>query len=588
MIKRLGKWDKSMFRLAKYLKKYKKQAIIGPVFKLLEAIFELIVPLVMARIIDQGISNRDTSYVLKMGGLMIALGIFGYCFALICQYVASVASQGFGTILRRELFSHINKLSYKELDTIGSNSLITRITNDVNQMQVAVAMLIRLVVRAPFLAVGSAVMAMMLDLKLSIIFLAVVPFVVAVIYLVMSRSIPFYKKRQSKLDNVSLVTKENLEGARVIRAFSKEEKERARFAQASEEVTEIAEKVGKISAMLSPATFAILNIAIIAILWFGGYQVESGVLSQGQIIAFISYMTQISLALVVVAHLVILFTKAGASAARINEVLDMTPTIIEGTKEIENGASEFQIILENVCFSYTGTERYALEDISLQVKRGETIGIIGGTGSGKTTLVNLLPRFYEATKGSILYEGIDVKELKQQNLSSQFGIVPQKAVLFKGTIRENMQWQSEKASDEEIWEALRIAQAKEFVEQFQEGLNTKIQQGGKNLSGGQRQRLTIARALVSNPSVLILDDSASALDYATDAKLRSSIKTSFDMQTVFIISQRANSIRHADKILVLAEGCIVGCGGHEELFEQCEVYKEIVLSQLSAEEVKDR
>jgi len=576
-----------MFRLAKYLKRYKKQTIIGPIFKLLEAIFELIVPLVMAHIIDKGIGNRDISYVIKMGGLMVGLGIFGYCFALVCQYVASVASQGFGTILRKELFSHINKLSYKELDAIGSNSLITRITNDVNQMQLAVAMLIRLVVRAPFLVIGSAVMAMMLDLKLSIIFFAVMPLVILVIYLVMGNSIPFYKARQSKLDKVSLITRENLEGVRVIRAFSKEKKEQERFSQASEEVTEIAEKVGKISAILSPATFTILNIAIIAILWFGGYQVQGGTLSQGQVIAFISYMTQISLALVVVANLVILFTKASASASRINEVLDIVPTIIEGEKEIEIKNSEYQISLKNVYFSYAGAKSYALEDISLQVKKGETIGIIGGTGSGKTTLVNLLPRFYDVAKGAVLYEGIDVKELKMQCLSSQFGIVPQKAVLFKGTIRENMRWQKADASDEEIWEALTISQAWEFVKQLPAGLDTKIQQGGRNLSGGQRQRLTIARALVSRPPVLILDDSASALDYATDAKLRLAIRTSFDTQTVFLVSQRTNSIRYADKILVLADGCIAGIGNHEELFEQCGVYREIVLSQLSAEEVKN-
>lgn len=574
-----------MFGFVKYLKNYKKQVIIGPFFKLLEAVFEIMVPLVMSSIIDVGIKNQNTAYVLKMGCVMVTLGVSGYVFALICQYSAAIASQGFGTILRQELFHHINKLSYKELDQVGSNSLITRITNDVNQMQVAIAMLIRLVIRAPFLIIGSAIMAMILDLKLSLIFLFVTPLVVVVLYLVMSKSIPFYKIRQEKLDRVSLITRENLEGARVIRAFSKQANEQKRFKEAGQEVTDIAIRVGKISAVLNPATFTILNFAIIAIIWFGGYRVFEGSLTQGQIIAFSSYMTQISLALVVVANLVVIFTKASASAARINEILNMNPSIEEGKRtEVVEKRNLPQISFRNVSFSYTNSDKYSLENVSIDINRGETIGIIGGTGSGKSTFIHLLPRFYDVTKGEIKLQGIPLKEYSLTALRSEFGIVPQRAVLFKETIRKNMQWRKADATDEEIWVALAFAQADEFVGKLPEGLDTVISQGGKNFSGGQRQRLTIARALVGKPHVLILDDSSSALDYATDAKLRAAIKSLSDHLTVFLVSQRANSIKHANKIIVLEDGKVVGIGTHSILFETCEVYREIALSQLSKEE----
>lgn len=591
-----------MKKLARYLKSFKKQVIIGPFFKLLEAIFELIVPLVMASIIDKGIANGDKSYVLKMGGVMILLGVLGLVFALICQYSAALASQGVGTKLRNDLFRHINSLSYKEIDELGTNSLITRITNDVNQIQLVVAMLIRLVIRAPFLVIGAAVMALMIDLKLGLIFIVVAPLVSAVLYFVMSRSVPFYKVRQTKLDEVSLITRENLSGARVIRAFSKQEHEKKRFNESSDEVADIAIRVGKLSAFLNPATFIILNVAIIAIIWFGGFRVDNGSLTQGQIIAFVNYMTQISLALVVVANLVVIFTKGSASAARINEIFETESSVIEGnyaSDAVDNNSnitnigeahnttnSVPKIQFKDVSFSYHGNEEYSLEHLTVEIQRGETVGIIGGTGSGKTTLVNLLPRFYDTSKGSILIDGVDVKEYSLEALRKQFGIVPQKAALFGGTILENMRFAKEDATLEEIRKAAKIAQAEEFIESKPEGYNEVVSQGGKNLSGGQKQRLTIARALVGSPEVLILDDSASALDFATDAKLRKAIHENCEGMTVFIVSQRANSIKYADKIIVLDDGIVKGVGTHDELFDRCEVYREICLSQLSEEEVR--
>ncbi|HIT88837.1 MAG TPA: ABC transporter ATP-binding protein, partial [Candidatus Merdenecus merdavium] len=476
-----------------------------------------------------------------------------------------------------------------ELDRFGTNSLITRINNDVNQIQIAVAMLIRLVVRAPFLIIGAAIMAMMLDFKLSLIFLVVAPLVALVLYVVMNSSIPFYRIRQSKIDKVSLLTRESLEGARVVRAFSKEEKEESRFEDANQDVTDVAIRVGKISAVLNPATFAILNLAIVAIIWFGGKRVDLGILTQGQIIAFTNYMTQISLALVVVANLVVIFTKASASAARINEVLDTEPSIVGGTLTtggVEEDKDELPFIsFKDVALSYGQDDKYSLEGVTIDIYKGETIGIIGGTGAGKSTFVNLIPRFYDVSKGSITIEGKEVKDYQLSSLRSLFGIVPQKAVLFYGSILENMRWAKEDASIEEIEKAIETAQAKEFVEKLPKKYDSMIMQGGKNLSGGQKQRLTIARALVGNPPILILDDSSSALDYATDANLRNAIKSMREDLTVFIVSQRANSIKHADRILVLDEGQVVGIGSHSELFETCQVYQEICLSQLDAKEV---
>ena len=569
-----------MFKLAKkYLGAFKKELIIGPAAKLTEAIFEPIVPLIMADIIDTGINGgAGKPYIYRMGRIMVLLGVLGLCCALVCQYLASRASQGVGTVIRNDLFRHINTFSHAELDRFGTPSLITRITGDVNQVQSAVAMLIRLVVRAPFLVIGAAVMAMTIDLKLSVIFLAVMPLVSLVLYLIMSRSVPFYKVIQKKLDKISLITRESLTGARVIRAFSRGEAEEERFGEANEDYAETSMRVGRLSALLNPLTYAIMNLAIAAIVWFGGFRVDSGDLTQGQVIAFVNYMTQISLALVVVANLVVLFTKAAACSARINEVFDTAPSIVDG-----EGANARQnvpkIEFKNLSFSYSENGDNALENISFSVNAGETVGVIGGTGSGKSTLVNLIPRFYDAEQGEVLIDGENVKNYKLDDLRKKVGVVPQKAVLFSGTIADNLRWGNENATLDDMEKAVSIAQAKEFIDKLPEGFDTEIAQGGRNLSGGQKQRLTIARALTGSPEILILDDSASALDFATDAALRKAIAQNTTNMTVIIVSQRATSIRYADKIIVLDDGEAVGIGTHDKLMESCDVYREIVLSQ---------
>lgn len=576
-----------MFRLAKrYLTAFKKEVIIGQTAKFIEAVFEVLVPLIMANIIDKGINGGEGKpYIYKMGGLLVLLGILGLCFALICQYLASKASQGVGTVMRNDMFRHINSLSHAELDRIGTPSLITRLTNDINQVQTAVAMYIRLVVRAPFIVIGSAIMAISVDRKLSLVFLVVIPLVVLILYLVMSRSIKYYKVIQKKLDRISLVTREGLSGVRVIRAFSRQDTEQHRFDEANDEYLRISLNVGKLSALLNPLTYAVLNLAIAAIVWFGGFRVQIGGLTQGEVIAFVNYMTQISLALVVVANLVVLFTKAAASASRINEILDIEPSVKNGEYSGE-GEGSTAVKFDNVSFSYNKNGENALENISFTAKKGETIGIIGGTGSGKSTLVNLIPRFYDCTEGTIEIDGVKIADYDTKSLRGRIGTVPQKAVLFSGTIAENMRWGKPDATEEEIRSALDIAQASEFVNKLENGLETHISQGGKNLSGGQKQRMTIARALVSKPEILILDDSASALDFATDAALRKAIAQSTNKMTVFIVSQRANSIRYADKIIVLDDGRQAGMGTHKELLESCDVYREICYSQLSAEEVE--
>lgn len=576
-----------MFRLAKrYLTAFKKEVIIGQTAKFIEAVFEVLVPLIMANIIDKGINGGEGKpYIYKMGGLLVLLGILGLCFALICQYLASKASQGVGTVMRNDMFRHINSLSHAELDRIGTSSLITRLTNDINQVQTAVAMYIRLVVRAPFIVIGSAIMAISVDRKLSLVFLVVIPLVVLILYLVMSRSIKYYKVIQKKLDRISLVTREGLSGVRVIRAFSRQDTEQHRFDEANDEYLRISLNVGKLSALLNPLTYAVLNLAIAAIVWFGGFRVQIGGLTQGEVIAFVNYMTQISLALVVVANLVVLFTKAAASASRINEILDIEPSVKNGEYSGE-GEGSTAVKFDNVSFSYNKNGENALENISFTAEKGETIGIIGGTGSGKSTLVNLIPRFYDCTEGTIEIDGVKIADYDTKSLRGRIGTVPQKAVLFSGTIAENMRWGKSDATEEEIRSALDIAQASEFVNKLENGLETHISQGGKNLSGGQKQRMTIARALVSKPEILILDDSASALDFATDAALRKAIAQSTNKMTVFIVSQRANSIRYADKIIVLDDGKQAGMGTHKELLESCDVYREICYSQLSAEEVE--
>ena len=578
-----------MLKFARFLKQFKKEVLIGPVFKLTEAVFELIVPLVMAQIIDVGIANGDRGYVLRMGGVMVLLGLVGLGCALICQYCAARASQGFGTVLRSEMFRHINTLSHGEIDQIGTPSLITRITNDVNQLQLAVAMLIRLVVRAPFLVIGATVMALLLDWKLACIFFVAAPLMALVLYLVMSRSIPFYRIIQKKLDRISLITRENLSGVRVIRAFSRQEKEKERFAQASEDQMTTSITVGRISALLNPLTSAIINLAIAAVIWFGGFRVDAGGMTQGEVIAFVNYLNQILLAMIVVANLVVIFTKAAASATRVDEVLELHPSIVNRVsrpaQEVEGSP---EIAFDAVSFAYPDAGAYSLSDISFTVARGQTLGIIGGTGCGKSTLVNLIPRFYEVSQGCIRVDGVDVRDYPMDQLRGKVGIVPQRAVLFSGTLRQNMQWRKQDATDEEIWQALETAQAASFVRKMPDGLDSVILQGGKNLSGGQKQRLTIARALVGEPEILILDDSASALDFATDAALRQAIaKFSAgrgNRMTTIIVSQRANTVRYADQIVVLDDGKAAGIGTHEQLLESCQTYREIYWSQNERQE----
>lgn len=578
-----------MLKFARFLKQFKREVLIGPVFKLTEAVFELIVPLVMAQIIDVGIANGDRGYVLRMGGVMVLLGLVGLGCALICQYCAARASQGFGTVLRSEMFRHINTLSHGEIDQIGTPSLITRITNDVNQLQLAVAMLIRLVVRAPFLVIGATVMALLLDWKLACIFFVAAPLMALVLYLVMSRSIPFYRIIQKKLDRISLITRENLSGVRVIRAFSRQEKEKERFAQASEDQMSTSIAVGRISALLNPLTSAIINLAIAAVIWFGGFRVDAGGMTQGEVIAFVNYLNQILLAMIVVANLVVIFTKAAASATRVDEVLELHPSIVNRVsrpaQEVEGSP---EIAFDAVSFAYPDAGAYSLSDISFTVARGQTLGIIGGTGCGKSTLVNLIPRFYEVSQGCIRVDGVDVRDYPMDQLRGKVGIVPQRAVLFSGTLRQNMQWRKQDATDEEIWQALETAQAASFVRKMPDGLDSVILQGGKNLSGGQKQRLTIARALVGEPEILILDDSASALDFATDAALRRAIaKFSAERgnrMTTIIVSQRANTVRYADQIVVLDDGKAAGIGTHEQLLESCQIYREIYWSQNERQE----
>lgn len=574
-----------MRKLAKYLKKYRVFMILGPAFKLIEAIFELIVPLVVADMIDNGVRKGNLPYVYHQGMIMLVLAAVGLCSTLVCQRMASYASQGFGTSLRSAMYEKINSFSHTEIDTFGTPSLITRITNDINQLQVAVAMLVRLVIRAPFLAIGSVIMAISIDWKLGLIFLVATPLIGLALYLIMSRSVPFFKVMQQKLDRISLVSREGLSGVRVIRAFSREKTEEGRFNTAAEAQADIAVRVGKLSALLNPVTYMIMNFSVVAILWFGGTQVNIGSLSQGQVMAFVNYMSQTLLALMVVANLVVVFTKASASASRVTEVLETVPAIQEkGDKPVQPVPGVPKVEFRDVSFSYDGSDKYALQNINLTINKGETIGIIGGTGCGKSTLVSLIPRLYETTKGQVLVDGVPVQQYPFAQLRHLVGMVPQEARLFTGTIRSNLRWRNQTASEEELQTALRISQSAEFVSRMKQGMDSIVEAGGKNFSGGQRQRLTIARALVGSPQILILDDSASALDFATDAALRKAIREETQDSTVILVSQRANTIRTADKIIVLEDGEAVGIGTHEELMKNCEVYKEICLSQMSREE----
>ncbi len=577
-----------MLKLARYLKHFKLHVSLGPACKLVEAVFELFVPLVMADIIDKGIAAGDKELILKNGGILIILAVCGLSFTLVCQYLASVASQGVGTLLRRDLYAHVNTLSYKEIDKIGTSALVTRIANDVNQVQTAVAMLIRLVIRAPFLVIGATVMAFSISPKLSLIFFGCMIAIVLIMYPIMQVTVKLFKRQQKSLDGISRITRENLSGVRVVRAFARQEYEKERFEQNAEEYRVFALKAGRINALLNPAIFIVVNVAYLLIVYFGGGMVSVDGLTQGEVIALVNYMTQISLALVVVANLVTIFTKAAASSQRINEIFDMQPSVVGAESSPETDSAAPAIEFRDVSFSYLdgeGAEK-SLEHISFELNKGEVLGIIGGTGSGKTTLVNLLARFYDATEGTVLINGADVRSYPDKELRNIIGLVPQKTELLSGTIRDNITMGREDISDERILAALETAQAKEFTDALTEGLDSRILQGGKNFSGGQKQRLSIARAIARDPQILILDDSSSALDYATDAKLRKALKE-LDM-TCVIVSQRANSIRHADKIIVLDDGEAAGMGTHAELLRECEVYREICLTQYTEQELKEQ
>jgi ATP-binding cassette subfamily B protein len=557
-----------------------------------EAILELLLPTIVALIVNHGIGGNDINYVWKMGGLMVAMSILGFGSSLICQYYAARASQGFGTTLRNTLFRHVSTLSYAEIDRFGTPSLINRITNDVNQLQIAVAMLIRLVIRAPFICIGAIIMSMLLDFRLSLVLLAATPVFAIILYLIITKTAPMYRIYQKKLDKIALVLSENLSGVRVIRAFAKRQAEKERFREASDDITATAIRVGRVSALLSPVTTLVVNGAIIAILWVGGIHINAGTLSSGEIIAFINYVTQILLALIVVSNLIIIFTKAASSAARINEVLDTVPSIANPAPEERRQSTGKTvgekdcpaIVFDHVTFGYSSTGDPALTDISVEIRRGETVGIIGGTGSGKSTFVNLIPRFYDATSGRILVHGVDVRDYSLHELRGKIGIVPQKALLFTGTIADNIRWGNELATDEEVKRAAVIAQADEFISKMPEGYKTPVSRGGLNLSGGQKQRLTIARAIVASPDILILDDSSSALDFATDAALRRAIRENSQEMTVFLVSQRVSTVQQADKIIVFEDGRIAGIGTDAELKRDSSVYQEICRSQLSNEE----
>ena len=569
----------SVRRLLPYMKGYWKECILGPIFKLLEAIFELIVPLVTAKMIDVGIANRDTGYIWKMGGAMFLLAACGLAFALICQYYASKCAYGFGTALRRALYRHVNTLSHSAVDRIGTASLITRITSDSNTVQSGLNMVIRLATRCPFLIIGAAIMAMRIDLKLSIIFLIAIPIIGVLLYSVTCWTIPRYGENQGKLDNIARHTRENLDGVRVIRAFSRQDEEIKSYRNDCDVFAKRSIAVGRVGAILNPASFFIMNMGIVAVLWFGGIRVDTGHLTQGELTAFVNYMTQIALSMVRMAELLISFNKA-ASAKRISDVLAEEPEITDGEKPLTVQEQAPVLAFDHVTFAYPDGGEAAIHDISFSLRAGETLGIIGGTGSGKSTIANLIPRFYDTTEGTVRIYGEDVRSYTLDSLRQIIGVVPQKASLVSGTIAENLRWGDAAADDAELEHACKIAQVWEFVSQTSRGLETKVTQGGRSLSGGQKQRLTIARALVGHPKLLILDDSMSALDYATDLELRRQLAAEMGDVTKIMISQRATSIQHADHILVMDDGKCVGYGTHDELLVQCPVYADIYHTQM--------
>lgn len=583
-----------MKTLLAYLKGYKKESILAPLFKMLEASFELFVPLVMAAIIDVGIANQDKPYIVKMCFVLIALGIIGLVCSITAQYFAAKAATGVGTGIRHGLFEHIQKFTFTEMDQLGTSTLITRMTSDINQIQSGVNLVLRLFLRSPFIVFGAMIMAFTVDVKAALVFVVTIPLLSLIVFGIMLVTMPMYKKVQADLDQVLLATRENLTGARVIRAFNKEEDETKRFENANQILTDAQKYVGRISGMMNPLTYIIVNGAIIALIYVGAVRVDIGDLTQGQVVALINYMSQILVELVKLANLIISVTKAAACLNRVESVLAVKPDMNEGDVRWKSNSSEADRDLKNkipvvefshVSLTYKGTSDTSLSDINFCAEKGQTIGIIGGTGSGKSSLVNLIPRFYDATDGTVKINGRDIKEYQTENLREHIGVVLQKAVLFKGSIADNLRWGKEDATEQEMYEALDISQAREFVDTKQGGLEFQIEQGGRNLSGGQKQRMTIARALVRKPEILILDDSASALDFATDAALRKSIKEMKNKPTVFIVSQRAASIQYADQIIVLDDGAMAGIGTHEELLKDCPVYQEIYYSQFPKEAV---
>ena len=593
-----------MKKLLIYLKDYKKETVLAPLFKLLEASFELFVPLVMAAIIDNGIANGDRGYIGRMCLVLIALGIIGLTCSITAQYFAAKAAVGFAAQMKHALFAHIQSLSFTEMDTVGTSTLITRMTSDANQVQNGVNMVLRLFLRSPFIVFGAMIMAFTIDVKSALVFVAAIPLLSLVVFGIMILTTPMYRKVQGGLDAVMGITRENLTGVRVLRAFNKEESEIRRFEDTNNTLAQMQKAVGKLSALMNPVTYIIINGAVIALVWTGAWQVENGAITQGEVVALVNYMSQILVELIKLANLIVTITKAIACGNRIQSVFELQPSLTDpaaqtGQKDAAAASAPSgnvgtasgrtavpAVSFEHVCLTYKNAGAESLTDIDFRAWPGQTIGVIGGTGSGKSSLVNLIPRFYDATKGRVLVDGRDVKEYPLKELRGKIGMVLQKSVLFQGTIRENLLWGKEDASDEELYRALEIAQAKDFVEEKDGGLDAVVAQGGKNLSGGQRQRLTIARALVRKPSVLILDDSASALDYATDARLRMAIRDMEGGPTVFIVSQRAASIRHADQIIVLDDGEVAGIGTHEQLLEGCAAYQEIYYSQFEKNAAK--
>lgn len=571
-----------MKKVLPFFKSYKKELILGPLFKLIEAILELFIPIVMIKIIDIGIPNNDINYIIRIGFILILLGLVGLTFALICQYYASIASQGIGANIRTALFEHINKLSYKEIDTIGTSTLITRLTNDITLIQNGIAMLIRLGTRSPFVIIGSTIMAFAINFQLALIFLITMPIISAILFLIMKKSVKIYKEIQKKLENISLITKENIEGVRAVKAFSKEKREIERFRKGNAAYSEENIKALKVSSLLNPLTSIVMNFAIVFILYFGANKVNLGISTQGEIIALINYITQISLALIVFSQLVITLTKGYTSLIRVSEILEVNPSLIENNNELSITSVDKRkplIEFRNVYFTYNNSQEYSLKNISFKINKNETVGIIGGTASGKSTIINLLCRFYDTTKGEILINGINVKNYSFKELRNLISLVPQKSVLFSGTIRSNLELGNKNLNDIELKRVLDISMASDFVNKLEDKYDAKVLKGGKNFSGGQKQRLSIARALAKNSEILILDDSLSALDFSTDLQVRKKLKEEVKNKTIIMISQRASSLKNADKIIVLDNGEVKAIGTHDELLDTCYVYKEIYYSQ---------